>query len=1251
LLWLAAIWLVVAFVDRWPALFAAFQAALTVSAALVVVALMGHQWPSAGMLFDLKTLQAQAIALSLLSLAWVGARLALRKMNRESTVDREAQVETALPVKLFDAGVLAGFLNPGWPSVDRVLNAMLLALMVALSLIGLHAGFVEELLPGQALSIYGREVASMALGAGSWLLLLSLLILSIAGLWERFEKRAVLAMQILAVCACMLLAGQFAAGAASALRWLLAAGFAAVSLFILFRERVEQFCAQFGWAGMRERSKGLSEMSQYLSFALFAAPVVALSFIQLNAVLPAASGGAMVSMLAPLAVVSFTLLAHGLRERSVAMACAAGLLLNLAVTLGSLSLAAWRTEAIGRMVAIRTIQLNVIVTALFSLAWRAVARRWQWDESEPAIKFQIEAALLASLAPLAFADLRLFIDPDLNSAIANAAGGVWGWLAVAIAALAFAAQRELSAAKLRVEELGAALLAFGSLAACSLSRLDNDWIAFRALETTAIATAWAMLVLLWAARREAQPRAADWMARIGAQPAVETWAAVLGVVTIVMMLRRYDSSVWTVAASVAVCLLFAALAYVTRRRGYVYLAGWIPNLLATRLYLWKDSAVFDDARALFALNVITLSLSSIAWFALDLKTRRAGETRRMKPFHRVAARLLVALMVLECVALALIRSVGYGAETRDLDLGWLAIASVIALLAACLWDDESEFAPRWLYGAGLLVMGESFLAVKPEGRGMIAGITVSLSLHALLTSTLWRKGDWLASLARRLRMPARVNASQQTWTFLVAATCVLTVLVALLGVSAVFSLESLSQRLLAVSAAFAIPVSWLLLAVDRRNQHLVEGATWLSLAGAALWGWAWLSPPVAGRLQFINRLVIVMLVAEAVVIGYRLIAGRWSRTSAESVDGLFAAVRSAVREALPAVAVIGVSALLVVLAIETANYLSFGAALIAPPALLVVLMTLVGLILACIAFALLPGEDPFDLDRRGKARYIYAAELLIAFILLHARVSMPWLFGGVFQAWWPLVVMLVAFAGVGLSEMFRRQGRTVLAEPLERTGILLPMLPVVAFWTLDSQVPFSGLLLLVGMFYGMLSVMRRSFTFGLMAAMAGNGGLWHFLGGEAGVGFFEHPQLWLIPMALSVLVAARINRDRLSADQMTSIRYACLITVYVSSTADIFINGATDSPWLTIVLAALSVAGVAAGIVMRVRAFLFLGTAFLLLAVVTMIRTASVNLGWNWLWYVTGIVFGVLILYTFAMFERKRGEMMAMIERLKQWQA
>jgi hypothetical protein len=194
-------------------------------------------------------------------------------------------------------------------------------------------------------------------------------------------------------------------------------------------------------------------------------------------------------------------------------------------------------------------------------------------------------------------------------------------------------------------------------------------------------------------------------------------------------------------------------------------------------------------------------------------------------------------------------------------------------------------------------------------------------------------------------------------------------------------------------------------------------------------------------------------------------------------------------------------------------------------------------------------------------------------------------------------------------------------------------------------------LFLVGLFYGILSVMRRSFKFAMLAVFAGNGGLWTLLNGSASFGFYQHPQLWLIPVSLSVLVAGHLNQGRLTKDQMTTIRYATLMMIYVSSTSDIFINGVSESPELTIILAGLSVAGVFAGLMLRIRAFLFLGTAFLMLSLLAIIWTASANLDWDGLWFVALIAFGALIMIAFALFEKKRREMLELVERLKQWQA
>ena len=129
-----------------------------------------------------------------------------------------------------------------------------------------------------------------------------------------------------------------------------------------------------------------------------------------------------------------------------------------------------------------------------------------------------------------------------------------------------------------------------------------------------------------------------------------------------------------------------------------------------------------------------------------------------------------------------------------------------------------------------------------------------------------------------------------------------------------------------------------------------------------------------------------------------------------------------------------------------------------------------------------------------------------------------------------------------------------------------------------------------------------------------------------------------------------MNRERMQSEKLQTIRYAALIVIYVSSTSDIFLNGVANSPWLPLVLAVLSVAGVLSGLMLRVRAFLFLGSSFLLLAVVTMIYYAAESFHWTWIWYVSGILLGAGILVLFALFEKKRQAMLLAIEGLKQWE-
>src|SRR5262249_15056815 len=248
--------------------------------------------------------------------------------------------------------------------------------------------------------------------------------------------------------------------------------------------------------------------------------------------------------------------------------------------------------------------------------------------------------------------------------------------------------------------------------------------------------------------------------------------------------------------------------------------------------------------------------------------------------------------------------------------------------------------------------------------------------------------------------------------------------------------------------------------------------------------------------------------------------------------------------------------------------------------------------------------------------------------------------------------------------------------PLRRTGIFLPMLPLLVFWVqepaaalttvtgerLPATMPLLSYLaglprdfdkyaltwLLAAILYSLVALSRQSFRLAVLAALAGNFALWS-LWQHTGVSILVHPQLWLIPLGLIVLAAEELNSDRLTPAQSMGLRYLGLGMIYLSSTADMFIAGLGKSLWLPIVLMFLSILGGLLGILLRIRAYLFLGIGFLFLVIFSMIWHAAVDRAQTWVWWASGIVLGVAILTLFAAFEKRRNDILLMLEQIKQW--
>jgi hypothetical protein len=108
--------------------------------------------------------------------------------------------------------------------------------------------------------------------------------------------------------------------------------------------------------------------------------------------------------------------------------------------------------------------------------------------------------------------------------------------------------------------------------------------------------------------------------------------------------------------------------------------------------------------------------------------------------------------------------------------------------------------------------------------------------------------------------------------------------------------------------------------------------------------------------------------------------------------------------------------------------------------------------------------------------------------------------------------------------------------------------------------------------------------------------------------------------------------------------------IYVSSTADMFIAGVGKDFLMPVILMVLAVLGALAGILLRVRSFLYLGVTFLVLDVVTMVWYAAVHQRIWWIAAVCGIVLGIAVLILVGVFEKRRNDILAAVERLKDWE-
>jgi hypothetical protein len=560
---------------------------------------------------------------------------------------------------------------------------------------------------------------------------------------------------------------------------------------------------------------------------------------------------------------------------------------------------------------------------------------------------------------------------------------------------------------------------------------------------------------------------------------------------------------------------------------------------------------------------------------------------------------------------------------------------------------RSLYVPHRLYPLSGIAI---FLTLEIAGTGFAWSLWILSAYFGILTlicGGLWRTHTRWTPHLKKWGIHSQPMAPQ-LWLFqaslLPGAAQIIAVLFLILGVIGPETLPPLLWRLGAALTLFPLAAGVAMMSTHSGNppsplsERAATASLHLTAVGLLFCAWSLMDPagPFAHLLQY-TAICFFLLVIVSLFYGQVL----YQKASPFRAQ----AIRRSLYSLVPFCGI----TLLLTLGLEWMSYLDTGNVPIPGWTTFGVSLALIGAACTGIRWAVTPEADPLRLRDSRRSAYVYAAEIFIALLVLHLRLTLPWLFAGFIQPYWPVLAMLLAYTGFGLGEWFERRKLTVLARPVSQTALFLPLLPIIGFWLTDTPIHYSYLLLMAGTLYGVISMMRHSFALSIIAAVFANGALWFALHQETSRRLIDHPQIWLLPFALSVLAAAALHRERLSTHQMGRIRYICASMIYLSSPAEMFIQGVAEAPWLPLILMFLSTAGVFAGIMLRIQSFLYAGCAFLILSLLTILYHASAHHGWTWIWYIAGIGLGILTLLIFAAFENRRETMIAHLNAIRHW--
>jgi hypothetical protein len=235
----------------------------------------------------------------------------------------------------------------------------------------------------------------------------------------------------------------------------------------------------------------------------------------------------------------------------------------------------------------------------------------------------------------------------------------------------------------------------------------------------------------------------------------------------------------------------------------------------------------------------------------------------------------------------------------------------------------------------------------------------------------------------------------------------------------------------------------------------------------------------------------------------------------------------------------------------------------------------------------------FDIGmiRRWRAEWlVYLAQTALAGSYLYYRWAFP-----VPSTIDATVLSLFGYLSLGMAELLHRLGLARYSKATRYSSLVLPLLPIgLTVWEYGLNEANLFVLFTAASFYGVACAQMRWRSLGYAAAVLFNAFLW-LLWSRLGWQLVDHTQFYLVPIGLSAVLFAEVNRGTLGREVVNAIRGVGLTVIYVSLAVPIW-QYQSFGAWVFLLFASL--AGIVVGIGLRVQTFLWLGLVGFVLDVV-----------------------------------------------------